>query len=103
MYDGSCAIGPSILLSSKPPGDSVIQLEILRGGRAVFSGNTSLAELKREPRQLVEFLFRDQTFPRGVFLMTGTGIVPGDDFTLQHADVIRIAIEGIGTLENSVA
>ena len=103
VYDGSCAVGPCILLSSDPLTNNVIQLEILRGSQRVFSGDTSLSEMKRDPRQLVEFLFRDQSFPRGVLLMTGTGIVPGDDFTLQHGDVIRIAIDGIGLLENYVA
>ena len=103
VYDGSCALGPCILLSSGPLTDNAIRLEILRGGNAVFAGSTSLSELKRDPRQLVEYLFRDQSFPRGVFLMTGTGIVPGDDFTLQHGDVIRITIDAIGVLENYVA
>jgi 2-dehydro-3-deoxy-D-arabinonate dehydratase len=103
VYDGSCAIGPCILLSSEPLTDNAIELEIFRGNKSVYSGRTSLSELKRDPRQLVEFLFRDQSFPRGVLLMTGTGIVPGDDFTLQHGDVIRIGIEGIGVLENYVA
>jgi 2-dehydro-3-deoxy-D-arabinonate dehydratase len=102
VYDGSCALGPCILLSSESL-KSVIRLEILRNGKTVFSGTTSLSELKRDPRQLVEFLFRDQSFPEGVFLMTGTGIVPADDFTLQHGDVIRIAIDAIGVLENIVA
>ena len=81
----------------------MIRLEIVRRRGTVFSGTTSLSELKRDPQQLVQFLFRDQSFPRGAFLMTGTGIVPGDDFTLQHEDVIRIAIDGIGVLENHVA
>lgn len=103
VYDGSCALGPCILLSSQRPTESTIRLEIVRSSHAVFSGSTSLSELKRDPRQLVQFLFRDQSFPRGAFLMTGTGIVPGDDFTLQHGDVIRIAIDGIGVLENRVA
>ncbi len=73
--------------------------EILRPARPAFS----LAELKRELKELVAFLFRDNSFPQGVFLMTGTGIVPGDDFTLASGDIIRITIEGIGTLENQVA
>jgi 2-dehydro-3-deoxy-D-arabinonate dehydratase len=103
VYDGSCALGPCVLLSSQVPSDSGIRLEIARQGKAVFYGSTSIAELKRDPKQLVEFLFRDQSFPHGVFLMTGTGIVPGDDFTLQPGDVVRIAIDGIGVLENQVA
>jgi 2-dehydro-3-deoxy-D-arabinonate dehydratase len=59
--------------------------------------------MKRRPEELVEYLFRDQTFPHGCFLLTGTGIVPPDDFTLQHGDGIAITIDGIGTLENHVA
>jgi 2-dehydro-3-deoxy-D-arabinonate dehydratase len=103
VYDGSCALGPCILLASGPLRENLISMEIMRRGQALFSGTTSLSELKRDPQQLVQFLFRDQSFPRGVFLMTGTGIVPGDDFTLQHGDVIRIAIDGIGVLQNHVA
>lgn len=103
VYNGSCALGPCVLLSSQVPSDSGIRLEIARQGKAVFSGSTSISALKRDPKQLVEFLFRDQSFPQGVFLMTGTGIVPEDDFTLEHGDVIRIAIDGIGVLENHVA
>jgi 2-dehydro-3-deoxy-D-arabinonate dehydratase len=68
----------------------------------LFCGTTSIAELKRDPQELIEFLFRDQTFPQGVFLMTGTGIVPPDELTLQHGDAIRISIDGIGVLENHV-
>jgi 2-dehydro-3-deoxy-D-arabinonate dehydratase len=103
VYDGSCALGPCVLLSSKPLTDNVIRLEIVRRSEPIFSGSTSLSELRRNPQQLIEFLFRNQSFPRGVFLMTGTGIVPSDDFTLQNGDVIRIAIDGIGVLENRVA
>ena len=103
VYDGSCALGPCILLSSARLTDNVIRLEIIRRGETLFSGSTSLRELKRDPRQLMEFLFRNQSFPRGVFLMTGTGIVPGDDVTLQQGDVIQIGIDEIGVLENEVA
>jgi 2-dehydro-3-deoxy-D-arabinonate dehydratase len=102
VYDGSCALGPCILLSSAPLKNTVIRLEILRQNKELFSGTTSLAELKRDPQQLIEYLFRDQSFPRGVFLMTGTGIVPPDDLTLQRGDSIRISIDGIGVLENHV-
>jgi 2-dehydro-3-deoxy-D-arabinonate dehydratase len=103
VYNGSCALGPCILLATEPLGKSTgIQLDILRSGTTVFAGNTTLAELKREPKQLAEFLFRDNSFPNGAFLMTGTGVVPGDGFTLAHRDVIRIAIDGIGVLENCV-
>ncbi len=104
VYDGSCALGPCILLSSDPLGKAtVIQLEIMRKNGKVFTGKTTLAELKREPQELAKFLFRDNSFPQGAFLMTGTGIVPGDGFTLVSGDTIRIEIDGIGTLENYVA
>jgi 2-dehydro-3-deoxy-D-arabinonate dehydratase len=104
LYDGSCALGPCILLSEEPMSKlTEIGIQIERNGTFEFSGTTTLAELKRDPKELVEFLFRDNSFPHGVFLMTGTGIVPGDDFTLVYGDVIRISIEGIGTLENTVA
>ena len=103
VYDGSCALGPCILLSSEPLKDTVIRLKIMRQDKELFCGTTSLAELKRDPQQLIEYLFRDQSFPRGVFLMTGTGIVPPDELTLQHRDSISIMIDGIGVLENHVA
>ena len=103
VYDGSCALGPCILLSAALPSETTIQLEVARHGKAVFQGSTTLAELKREPRELAQFLFRENSFPHGVFLMTGTGIVPKDDFTLASGDVIRIIVDRIGTLENYVA
>jgi 2-dehydro-3-deoxy-D-arabinonate dehydratase len=104
VYDGSCALGPCVLLSPEQLNKSTaITLQISRGGKVVFSDATTLAELKRDPKQLAAFLFRDNSFPHGAFLMTGTGIVPGDDFSLTHGDTIRIAIDGIGELENYVA
>ncbi len=103
VYDGSCALGPCVLLASQALTDNAIRLEIVRRNDTVFSASTSISELKRNPQQLVEYLFRHLSFPQGVFLMTGTGIVPPDDFTLQHGDVIRIGIDGIGLLENHVA
>lgn len=103
VYDGSCALGPCILLSEEPmPKSTAIEVEISRQGATEFKGSTTLAELKRDPKELVEFLFRENSFPHGAFLMTGTGIVPADDFTLQRGDVVRIRIEGIGVLENPV-
>jgi 2-dehydro-3-deoxy-D-arabinonate dehydratase len=68
-----------------------------------FAGQVALTELKRDPQTLVEYLFRDNSFPQGCFLMTGTGIVPPPTFTLAGGDLIRITIEPIGTLENEVA
>jgi 2-dehydro-3-deoxy-D-arabinonate dehydratase len=103
VYDRSCALGPGILIRNEPmPASTAIQLEILRGSHCEFSGATTLAELKRDPATLVEYLFRDHTFPYGCFLLTGTGIVPPDSFTLQSGDEINISIDGIGTLTNTV-
>jgi 2-dehydro-3-deoxy-D-arabinonate dehydratase len=103
VYDRSAALGPCILVSSEPlPTTTPIQLEIMRGGATVFSASTSLVELKRDPKSLVEYLFRDNNFPTGAFLMTGTGIVPPDSFTLTVGDRVRITIDPIGTLENEV-
>jgi 2-dehydro-3-deoxy-D-arabinonate dehydratase len=78
-------------------------MEIMREGKIAYAGDTTLAELKRDPKQLVEYLFYSNNFPHGVFLMTGTGIVPGDAFTLSSGDLIRISIDKIGSLENYVA
>ncbi len=104
VYDGSCALGPGVLVTPKPLTSSTeISLEILRKGSVEFSGSVALTELKRDPETLVEYLFRDNSFPRGCYLMTGTGIVPPSTFTLASGDKIRITIEPIGTLENEVA
>jgi 2-dehydro-3-deoxy-D-arabinonate dehydratase len=104
VYDGCCALGPAILVSEDPISKSTqIRIEILRGGERCFSGSTTLAELKRDPKDLVSYLFRESSFPSGCFLMTGTGIIPDSSFTLAVGDVIRITIDPIGTLENRVA
>jgi 2-dehydro-3-deoxy-D-arabinonate dehydratase len=103
VYDRSCALGPCILVSKEPlPSSTEIQLQILRAGKLEFSGATSLKELKRDPVQLVQFLYRNNSFPSGSFLFTGTGIVPPDSFTLKLNDEIRITIPPIGTLTNVV-
>ena len=103
VYDLSCGLGPAVYLTNEPlSSETKIQLEILRGGEAAFSGETTLAQLKRTPTELVEFLYRDNTFPAGAFLLTGTGIVPPDAFTLHAGDEIRITIDSIGTLVNFV-
>jgi len=104
VYNGSCALGPGILVTSNPLAHSTeIVLEILRDDRIDFEDSVGLTELKRDPKMLVEFLFRDNSFPAGVFLMTGTGIVPPHSFTLHSGDRIRITIDPIGVLENVVA
>ncbi len=104
VYNGSCALGPGILVSAEPLDPSTeIAIEIVREGSVVFAGSVALTELKRDPQTLVEYLFRDNSFPHGCFLMTGTGIVPPSSFTLASGDWIRITIEPIGVLENEVA
>jgi 2-dehydro-3-deoxy-D-arabinonate dehydratase len=104
VYACSCALGPGILVSSEPLSSSTeIRLEILRGGLTAFAGSTNLSNLKRQPAMLVHYLYRDNPFPNGCFLLTGTGIVPPDSFTLNHGDEIRISIDAIGTLMNFVA
>lgn len=103
VYAQSCGLGPSILLCNQTlPRETAIHLEIIRGNATAFHGATSLNELKRTPEELVEYLYRDNVFPYGCFLLTGTGIVPPDDFTLQVEDEIRITIDPIGTLVNHV-
>jgi 2-dehydro-3-deoxy-D-arabinonate dehydratase len=103
VYDGSCAIGPGLLVRAGPiPPSTRIQVEIRRGSRAEFTGSTTLSEMKRDFRTLVDYLYRETSFPNGCMLLTGTGVVPPDDFTLQHGDEIIIAIDDIGTLRNVV-
>jgi 2-dehydro-3-deoxy-D-arabinonate dehydratase len=103
VYSGSCALGPGILVSEGPlDAATEISIEIVRAGSVAFADGVALTELKRDPQTLVEYLFRDNAFPYGCFLMTGTGIVPDSSFTLASGDRIRITIEPIGTLENEV-
>ncbi|MBA2227591.1 fumarylacetoacetate hydrolase family protein [Thermogemmata fonticola] len=105
IYRQSCAVGPWITPTAlfPPPEQVEIRLTITRQGRTVFDGATSLARMARTPQELIRWLFQDNDFPHGAILLTGTGIVPPDDFTLHSGDHIRIAITGIGTLHNSVA
>jgi len=104
VYDGCCALGPCVLLASQPLArETEIAIEIARGGEVAFAGRTSLAQMKRGLQELVDWLFRDNSFPNGAYLLTGTGVVPPDDFTLQAGDDIRITIDPIGTLHNTVA
>jgi len=102
-YDGCASIGPCIYVSEANLGkDTQIQMNIYRNQEKVFEGETSLAQMKRTPEELVSFLYRECSFPSGCFLMTGTGIVPSSDFTLEMGDEIHITIHPIGTLINTV-
>lgn len=101
-YTGSCALGPGIQLATTEEMRSLtVQMAIQRGGSPVFGGDTSISQMKRQLPELVEYLCRELEFPHGVLLMTGTGIVPGDDFTLQPGDQVRITIGDL-TLENTI-
>jgi 2-dehydro-3-deoxy-D-arabinonate dehydratase len=103
VYDGSCALGPAVLVSATPPAPTTaIHLEIRRAGKVEFSGSTTLAGMKRDLATLVEYLYRETSFPDGCVLLTGTGVVPPDGFTLQQGDETSITIDGIGTLQNTV-
>lgn len=105
IYTGSCSVGPLVTPADamKTLEEAMIYLTVRRGEVAVFHGETCLANLNRSPESLVEWLTRDNEFKFGVLLLTGTGIVPPDDFSLQSGDVVHILIEGIGTLRNPVA
>jgi 2-dehydro-3-deoxy-D-arabinonate dehydratase len=104
VYAGCAALGPCLVVTRDLPGpDAVIALEIRRAGAPVFSGRTEIGRIKRPLPSLADWLFRENTFPHGCFLMTGTGIVPPDTFTLQTGDEIRITLDPVGTLTNVVA
>ena len=103
-YDACACLGPCIYVPEKPLAKSTrIAMSIERGNDVVFSDETNLEQMKRTLEELVGYLFRETSFPGGVFLMTGTGIVPGTDFTLQSGDKVLIEIESIGTLTNFAA
>lgn len=105
VYDRSCAVGPWLVMGANEAEvrEWTIGVEIVRAGGTVFNGETSIDNIKRTFDELVGYLCQSQTFPQGAMLLTGTGVVPDDDFTLAAGDVVRIAISGIGTLENKVA
>ncbi len=105
VYKGSCALGPLVTPAGKLPAaaDVEIRLTIRRGGAVAFDGATRLTELARTLESLVDWLGRENEFPNGAFLMTGTGIVPPDEFTLRSGDEVAVTITGIGTLVNPVA
>jgi 2-dehydro-3-deoxy-D-arabinonate dehydratase len=105
IYEHSCALGPWITLG---PDETTarewgIELEISRGSRRAFLGETSVSRIRRSFSDLADFLFRSQRFPCGAVLLTGTGIIPPDDFTLRAGDEVEIRISGIGALRNPVA
>lgn len=102
-YDGSAAIGPGLLVSEHPINPAtVIELDIRRNGASIYNNSIELNRMKRSLNELVSYLFRETSFPSGVFLMTGTGIIPPSDFTLQEGDFVRVTINPIGSLINEV-
>lgn len=104
VYNQCCGLGPVITLADAMPAreEIGIQLVIHRDGAQVFDGATSVAQMARSFEDLIQWLGRDNDFPGGAFLLTGTGIVPDSDFTLRPADVVDISIDGIGTLSNPI-
>ena len=102
VYTGACALGPGLaLLDGASPGDLPIRLEIQRNGESIFRAQIQTSQMKRRLEELVAYLGRELDFPHGVFLMTGTGIVPGEDFTLQPGDRVAVTV-GQMTLQNDV-
>ena len=104
IYDGACALGPAVLVAREPlPAETAISLRVSRGGAIVAQGQTTFSQMRRDARELVEYLYRETSFPTGCVLLTGTGIVPPDEFTLQPGDEIVIDVPAIGTLTNTVS
>jgi 2-dehydro-3-deoxy-D-arabinonate dehydratase len=104
VYRGSCALGPAIIPASHlDPANLPITLTITRSGETAYCGETSTARMRRTVEELVDWLFRENDFPYGVVLLTGTGLIPPDDFSLAPGDDVAIEIGGIGVLHNSVS
>lgn len=103
-YDGCAAVGPCIFVTDTPlDKSSIIQLEIARQKKNIFSDRVAISQMKRSLEELVSFVYRECSFPFGCLIMTGTGIVPPNDFTLLPGDEIKISIDSIGTLTNTVS
>lgn len=104
FYDHACALGPAItLVDDMPSADqTAIKLSIDRAGKTVFEGSTKVSAMKRGFDELIQWLGKETSFPHGAVLLTGTGVVPPDDFTLQPGDIVHIDITGIGRLTNCV-
>jgi len=104
VYAGGCALGLGIMpvWEVNDPLRLAIRMQIERAGQAYWNGETSTTRLHRSLPELVEYLFREDAFPQGVILCTGTGLVPDHPFTLTEGDVVHIEIEQLGTLSNPV-
>ena len=104
VYERSAALGPCLYIPASPiPTDTAIRMTIHRDKQLMFDDGTTISRMKRTLPELAGYLFRACDFRSGVFLMTGTCVVPPNEFTLQAGDVVRISIDGIGSLENTVA
>jgi 2-dehydro-3-deoxy-D-arabinonate dehydratase len=103
VYRGCCGLGPGLVVREPLPPETRLRMMIQRAGTAVFEGETALDRMKRTLPELAGWLCREDDFPRGTYLLTGTGIIPPNEFTLEPRDEIRIAIDGLGTLVNFVA
>jgi 2-dehydro-3-deoxy-D-arabinonate dehydratase len=102
-YDECAALGPCVYITDDPlDSTTTISLEIDRENKIVYGGSIAISQIKRKFDELVSFVYRECSFPYGCLIMTGTGIVPGSDFTLKSGDVIKISIDNIGTLINTV-
>ncbi len=103
VYNGSCAVGPVIIpASGLDPHNLPITLSIVREGVEIYRGETSTAKMKRNVQELSEWLFRELDFPFGAILLTGTGLIPPDEFSLIPGDNVKISIGGIGDLANPI-
>lgn len=102
-YDGSASIGPCVYVTDNPlPSDTKVRMQIMRDHKNMYEGEIGINQIKRNFADLVSYLYKECSFPYGSLLMTGTGIVPTNNFTLHHGDIIQITIEPIGTLVNTV-
>jgi 2-dehydro-3-deoxy-D-arabinonate dehydratase len=103
VFDGCCALGPAVALAwDYSPSDRKIALEIFRNGSVIFRSETSTSAMRRSIPELVDYLGRNQRFDAGCILLTGTGIVPPSDFSLEQGDEVTIRIDGIGALKNPI-
>jgi 2-dehydro-3-deoxy-D-arabinonate dehydratase len=104
VYNACCALGPVVTLAGAMPAHNEIgiRLAIKRDGKSVFEGSTTTAQMARSFAELIGYLGRDNSFPQGVILLTGTGIIPADTFTLAAGDAVEITIDGVGMLRNFV-
>jgi 2-dehydro-3-deoxy-D-arabinonate dehydratase len=103
VWSHCCGLGPALVVCDPLRLETGIEIQILRAGSIVFEGKTSLSQMKRTPAELADWLWRDNTFPNGCYLLTGTGLVPPNDFTLASGDEVRISIETLGTLVNFIS